>query len=221
MIKQQQDQQPHMPHRLFRRTLWGISLILVRLLYRLEYQGLEHFPQSGPGILVSNHTSMVDMLAIHTAIRPWICWVAKKELFKTRFTAWVFSRLGCIPVDREKSDALAARAIILALRNRQIVGMFPQGTRVPPEQVNKIRPRSGAVHFAIKTGVPLIPVAIDGRFRLFNKVRIVYGQPFSLDLDPRRHYSADELNQLTIQMMRQVYALIGVDYQLAELADKE
>ena len=208
--------QPRQKNTLFRRFANNISLIYIRLFFRLEYEGLENVPATGPAILVANHTGSGDMLAIHTAIRPWICWVAKKELFENKFLGSALLKLGCIPVDRNKTDLMAARGIFTALRNGQVVGMFPQGTRVRPDRIPYVIPRSGAVHFAIKTGVPIIPVGISAPFKIGSKICIVFGNPFELGLSAHGHYSADLLNELTVDVMRRVYTLVGYDYQLAD-----
>lgn len=205
----------------FRWFANGLSRIYIRLFYRLQYEGLENVPVNGPAILVANHTGSGDMLAIHTAIRPWISWVAKKELFENKLLRAALLALGCIPVDRDKTDLTAARGIFTALRNNQIVGMFPQGTRVRPDRIPFVVPRNGAVHFAIKTGSPILPVGISAPFKLGAKVRIVFGRPVDLDLSPHDHYSAERLNELTIDLMKQVYALVGYDYQLAGQTGKD
>jgi 1-acyl-sn-glycerol-3-phosphate acyltransferase len=209
---------PDMHYRRFRLFAVNLVRLSVNLLLRLEYVGLENIPASGPAILISNHTSMADMLVIQPPFKPWICWVAKKELFSNPLTRGVFKWLGCIPVDRDKTDLLAARGIFTALRDKLIIGMFPQGTRVKPACIPLVRPRSGAIHFAIKTGAPILPVAVEGRFRFFAKIRIVYGPMFDLGLDPRSHYAADDLHRLTVDVMRRVYALIGYDYQPSDEA---
>ena len=209
---------PVMRYRRFRHFALTLVRIAVRLFLRLDYTGLENLPASGPAILISNHTSMGDMLVIQSPMKPWVCWVAKKELFSKPLTRQIYTRLGCIPVDRDKTDLMAARGIFTALRGKQIIGMFPQGTRVRKEQIPFVRPRSGALHFAIKTGSTILPVAVDGRFKLFGKIRIVYGKPIVLGLDARASYSTEELHKLTVDIMRQVYALIGYDYQLADEA---
>jgi 1-acyl-sn-glycerol-3-phosphate acyltransferase len=133
---------PVMKYRRFRLAANHIVRFLMRLLFRVEYAGLENIPDTGPAILVANHTSMADMLVIHTVVKPWICWVSKKELFSTPLTRCIYTRLGCIPVDRGRTDLMAARGIISALRDKLIVGMFPQGTRVKPDRVPYVRPRT-------------------------------------------------------------------------------
>jgi 1-acyl-sn-glycerol-3-phosphate acyltransferase len=186
---------------------------MVHLLFRLQYEGIEHVPEAGPAILVSNHTSLMDMFAIHVRVRPWVHWVAKKELYRSKFMAGLLQRLGCIAVDRDKADLSAARGIVRSLKMKDIVGMFPQGTRVKPDQISQIKPRSGAVHFALRTGVPLLPVAIDGPFRLFGRVRIVYGAPYHLAGD-RAAPDTRQIDELSLDMMRRIYNLIGKPYQL-------
>lgn len=199
-----------MPHRRLRRFLSGLSDMLVHLLFRVRYDGLEHVPRHGPAILIANHTSLIDMFAIHPRVGPWIHWVAKKELFRHPLIARLLHRLGCIPVNRGKADISAVRGIMEALKNAQIVGLFPQGTRVPNDRIAAVRPRNGAVHFAIKTGVPLLPVAIDGRFRLFAKVRIVFGQPFTLTGPGNPAEDKEPVDTLTLSIMQRVYDLIGL-----------
>lgn len=200
---------------LFRRLIFWLCRIYIRLFHRLEFVGLDNVPETGPAILVANHTGSGDMLAIHTAIRPWIHWVAKKELFKGKLLGRALLKLGCIPVDRDKTDLMAARGIFAALRKGQVIGMFPQGTRVRPDRIPYVVPRNGAVHFAIKTGAPILPVGISAPFRIGRKIRIVYGKPIDLGLPPHGHYPADELNRLTVDLMRRVYTLVDYDYQLA------
>lgn len=206
----------NMPYRHLRNIGRMIGLVAVRLLFRLRYEGMEHLPSCGPLILAANHTSMMDMLAIHTRIDPWIHWVAKKELFSNRLGARLFTRLGCIPVDRHKTDLVAARGIVSALRQKQIIGMFPQGTRVKDHQISQILPRPGAIHFAARSGVPILPVAITGSFRLFNKVRIVFGAPFRLPDNAGHDWTQPDFERASLQLMRRIYAMINKPYPPAD-----
>jgi 1-acyl-sn-glycerol-3-phosphate acyltransferase len=205
-------------HRRFRRATMFVIRLLMKILYRVRYEGLEHLPQNGPVILVGNHTSLVDIPAVHAIVKPWIHWVAKKELFSLPAIGFFFDFSGSIPVDREKADLHAAKAIFGALAAGRAVGMFPQGTRVLPENILTHLPRTGVAHFAIKTGAPLLPFAIDGQFRLFKPIRLVFGPAFRLDADSRRRYDSGELMQFTEQTMKRVYSLVDIDYQLASSA---
>ncbi|MDD3867357.1 MAG: lysophospholipid acyltransferase family protein [Eubacteriales bacterium] len=196
-------------------------LILVRLLYRVEYLGLDHVPAQGPLILVANHTHLVDVLAIHCRVRPWISWVGKQELFRIPLLGRVLRWLGGIPVNRDKPDLATARGIMQALAQNGIVGMFPQGTRVPDAMIPYVRPRSGAAHFAKRLKVPLLPVAVSGRFRLLGRIRIIYGEPFHLQELPEYAEHAMSINDLAEAVMRRIYALDGKEYTLLEPADDD
>jgi 1-acyl-sn-glycerol-3-phosphate acyltransferase len=81
------------------------------LVFRVQFEGLEHMPTQGPVLLVANHTSLLDIPAIHMRLKPWIYWVSKKELFKAPVIGSFFAAMGCIPVDRHKVDLHAARGI--------------------------------------------------------------------------------------------------------------
>ncbi len=197
-----------------------MSYGLVHLFFRLHYDGLEHVPQEGPLILVANHTSFLDMFAIHVKMGRWVSWVAKKELFQQPLLAWLLTRLGCIPVSRDKVDLSAARGIMTALKEEEVVGLFPQGTRVKPHEIAQVLPRNGAVHFALKTQVPVLPVAIEGSFRLFSRIRVVFGQPFCLEKKGKP--DARQLDRLSLGIMQRVYDLIGMEdvYRLGTLPEE-
>jgi 1-acyl-sn-glycerol-3-phosphate acyltransferase len=205
-------------HRIIRWLSSNIFGFLANIIFRITYEGVEYMPKSGPALLVGNHTSLIDIPAIHCVLKPWVHWVAKKELFEKPFIGWFFKLNGNIAVDRDKVDLQAARGIFGALSAGRIVAMFPQATRVEPERVLLHLPRTGVAHFAIKTGAPIIPVAIDGKFSMFRKNRVVFGPAFKLDADPRKRYNNAELMTFTIEIMQKVYDLIGIDYHLADSA---
>jgi len=123
----------------------------------------------------------------------------------------VLGKRGAIPCDREKADLSAARGIFGRLRQGEPVGIFPQGTRVPDSRLAECPPHAGAAHFAIKTGVPIVPVWVDP-FRLFKPVRVIYGSPFRLAADTRTHYSHDDLQDFSCQIMQHVFSLANRNY---------
>lgn len=188
-------------------------LALIRISIRLRYEGLEHVPKQGAFILVANHTSMADIIAIHTKLKRWLHWVAKKELFQTPIVGFFMPRMGAIAVDRDKVDLTAARGIFSVLQAGRPIAIFPQGTRISSEQINQVLPKTGIAHFAVKTNALLVPVAIEGRFRLFGTVRLVIGEPFRLETNARQKYRSDELLDMSVYVMKRVYRLIGIDYQ--------
>lgn len=200
-------------NRIFRKILSAVFCVLGHICFRLHYEGLENVPAEGAFMLVANHTSMVDIVVIHTRLRRWLYWVAKQELFHQPFFRWIMPGTGAIPVDRDKVDLQAAKGIFAVLQAGCPIAMFPQGTRVPEDEIDLLPPRNGSAHFAIKTGVPILPVAVDGVFKPFHRVRIIYGKPFTLDTDPKKRYTSEEYQNYSIEIMRRVYALINRPYR--------
>jgi glycerol-3-phosphate dehydrogenase (NAD(P)+) len=148
------------------KTLYTIvRCVLVPLLlvwFRLDRQGREHARVKGGLVVASNHRSFLDPFAIG-ALLPWrrqIQFVAKVELFESRWQGWVLNRLGAFPIRRGQSDETAMRTAALAVERGGTVVIFPEGTRI--RQGSLSRPKRGVGRLALETGAPVLPVAVIG-----------------------------------------------------------
>jgi glycerol-3-phosphate dehydrogenase (NAD(P)+) len=130
------------------------------LYFRLSRIGREHIPQSGPVIFASNHRSFLDPFVIATIARRPMYYVAKRELFRHRITAWWLNSLGAFPVDRGSGDAEMITTAKAILARGDAVLMFPEGTRIRPGALG--RPKRGVGRLALETGAPVVPVAVFG-----------------------------------------------------------
>ncbi len=133
---------------------------------RVEIEGLEHVDPSGPQLLVANHSGLHDILALAANLPIQFRWVAKKSLFRIPFMGWHMRRSGYIPIDRENPRE-AARSIIAAahiIRGGVNAIAFPEGTRSRDGELGKFH--SGAFALALRTGVPLVPVSLEGSYRV-------------------------------------------------------
>ena len=99
---------------------WMLKLILTPLLrffYRIEVEGLDQVPSSGPLIIASNHVSFCDSIFLALVLRRRITFVAKAEYFEDRKTAWFLRAVGQIPIKRgggsASKRALAAASEVL------------------------------------------------------------------------------------------------------------
>lgn len=144
--------------------LWArISLALVAV--RVTVRGAERLPE-GPVIFMSNHQSNFDILALLAAMPRRIYLIAKKELFDIPVFGASMRRGGYIPLDRGhgrealKSMAMAAGMI----RDGKSVVMFPEGTR--SKDLELLPFKRGGFMLALKAGVPVVPVTINGSGRV-------------------------------------------------------
>jgi 1-acyl-sn-glycerol-3-phosphate acyltransferase len=133
---------------------------------RVEIEGLENIDRSRPQILVANHSGLHDILSLSACLPIQFRWIAKKSLFRVPFMGWHMRRSGYIPIDRENPRE-AAKSIMDAagiIRGGVNAIAFPEGTRSRTGELGKFH--SGAFSLALRTGVPLIPVTLDGSNRV-------------------------------------------------------
>ncbi|MEU6564137.1 lysophospholipid acyltransferase family protein [Nocardia nova] len=174
---------------------WILKFVLVgpvlRILGRPEVEGLQHIPKDGPVIIAANHLAAIDSLYLALVLPRRITFLAKSQYFdepgrRGRLNRWVMTATGQVRVDRTggsaSADALAAAVGILA--SGGVWGIHPEGTRSPDGRV--YRGRTGVIRVAMRTGAPVVPVALTGTDRVnrrdrrllrFGKVRIVFGAP--------------------------------------------
>jgi glycerol-3-phosphate dehydrogenase (NAD(P)+) len=128
--------------------------------FRMSRIGRDHIPADGPVILAANHRSFLDPFLIATMSRRPLYYVAKKELFANRLTAWFLNSLGAFPIDRGHADEDAMSTAREILDRGDAVLIFPEGTRIRPGTLGT--PKRGVGRLALETGAPVIPVAVVG-----------------------------------------------------------
>ncbi len=181
------------------RTLKFIIKPFFMLIHGVKYEGLENIPKSGGVILAGNHTGNTDALLMLGGPKRIVHMMAKKELFKTRFTNAFFRSMACISVDRSIHDENAKDEATKVLKNGDVIGIFPEGT------VNKTKDiilpfKYGAVSFAKKTNCYIVPFSITGSYNIFKRnIKLTYGKPYKVTGD---------LEKENEKLMRKVIDLI-------------
>lgn len=186
----------------------GFVRIVFTVLYRVEVIGKENIPDSGPLILCANHNGELDMFFIGYKIKRLVRYMAKEELFRNPLLGRIIRWLGAFPVKRGKADVEAIKTSLRLLENNEVLGIFPEGTRMKKKDAKTVRIKPGVALIAQKSGAPIIPVAVSGQYKPFSKIKVVFGKPFSIDLDKDKKYTNSELVEIAKDVMSKVYALM-------------
>ncbi len=172
-------------------------------IYRFDIRGLEHFPKTGGVLICSNHIDALDPPVVGiTAPRP-VHFMAKEELFNMPILKPLLPKLNAFPVKRGLSDREALRKALALLKNGDVMGLFPEGTRSKDGKLGK--GFSGAGFFALKGEADVVPCAIIGPYKPFKPLKVVYGEPILMQPYRDRKASADEV---TLIIMNQIQKLL-------------
>ena len=179
------------------RFFKGLLGIFFLIFFRPKIVGREKIPKDGGVILAGNHRHIFDpCMPILSTKRP-VHYMAKKELFNSPI-GWFFKVAGCIPVDRGHDNTDSKEAALEVLREGEVLGIFPEGTR--NKSLKGLLPfKYGAVSMSNKSGALIVPFAITGKYRLFNnKLTVRFGEGFvaSDDLERANKRLVSEIEEL-------------------------
>lgn len=153
-----------------------IAKVIFKLIYRIEVINKDNIPKEGRFLLCSNHISVFDPVVLSIILPREIAWMGKKELFEKKWMAKMFTNLGVFPVDRNETELSTIKHAIKLLKNEEILGIFPEGTRVKEMNLENAKP--GVVLIGIKTKSPILPVYIEGTYKPFSKIKVIFGDTF-------------------------------------------
>jgi 1-acyl-sn-glycerol-3-phosphate acyltransferase len=147
---------------------WGGHYLAWAPFAGVRVQGREHLRDVGPCIFVSNHQSMVDILAVFATNLRFL-WVSKIENFYVPFLGWNMALNRYVPLKRGYLPSILrmVRTCLLRLGEGESLFVFPEGTRSPDGKLLAFYP--GAFRLATRRGIPIVPVVIDGTQRILPK----------------------------------------------------
>lgn len=198
----------------------------VRLCFYVKAEGTEKLPKKGGYILVANHVTNIDALAVayfvFFKLKRGPHFLAKEGLFRTPVIGWLLRNAGQIPVYRStyRNDE-PLRAAAEYLRAGHLVSIFPEGTLTRDPELWPMRGRSGAIRLAIETGVPVYYMAQWGtekilpqyntKFRpgFWKPVRMIVGGEVNLDEFRGRELGNQEVAKATEKVMQHISGLVG------------
>ncbi len=162
------DGKGHLSHRLGRRWAWGV-LRIPRM--KIEVEGLENIDQKTQYIFIANHTSAFDIPSMYWGIQNKQGMLAKKQLKYIPFFGWAMWAAGHYFVDRKNHRAALAMMEqvgnqMLADKSQSLV-IFVEGTRSLDGQLQRFK--KGAFILSLDTGIPIVPVIINGAQKAMGK----------------------------------------------------
>lgn len=190
---------------MFYRFGRAIIKLLNLILYNIHVEGEENIPETGGVVLCPNHISNYDPLAVATHMKRQVHFMAKAELYKNFIVRKVLLAVGTIPVDRGKVSLETLKESLRVLKNGEILGIFPEGTRVKNGERRK--PMEGFVVFALKTKSPILPVHIEGEYKFRSKINIKFGKPIELNEYYGKKVKPEEMSKISEKIMDIVYDL--------------
>jgi 1-acyl-sn-glycerol-3-phosphate acyltransferase len=176
------------------RLLYRAMQVYCIVWHRLRVGRGSPLPESGPAILISNHTCGIDHMLLQVSSRRLLGFIIAREYYESPWLNWICSYIGCIPVNRNGREVAAIRTALKVLENGRVLPIFPEGHIVPASgrRLDEIRP--GSAYLAIRTGVPVVPAYIIGTPRTDeivnslltpSRARVIFGEPIDLsDIPP-------------------------------------
>ncbi len=158
----------------------------IKWLFRIHVHGSENEPAEGGYLAVSNHISYIDVIVAAVAVKRQIKFMAKKELFSVPLLGGLITALGAFPVDRKGNAVAPIKKSIALLEGGEVVGMFPQGHRLPRRKFDTTRGevKGGAAMAVYHAKCPVVPMFIstkNDKISLFRRIDIYVGKPIAYD----------------------------------------
>jgi|SRR5690625_277545 len=170
----------------------------------------EKVPKDQGYVLACTHSGWIDILWLGISLLPTqVHYMAKKELFASKFLNWLMVHLNAFPVDRENPGPSSIKKPIRLIKDNKIIGIFPSGTRTTED----VPLKRGAVTIASRGKAPIVPAAYVGpnnfkELLQWKRPKIIFGDPIYLRTDvPKKEaldIMSDELNETLRELKNKI-----------------
>lgn len=140
---------------------------IFKLLYRVENIDMDKIPGKGKLIICSNHISYIDPVIIAAFMPRYIYFMAKEELYNNKFLSALLTFLNAFPVKRGNFNRMSFRISQEVLKNENILGLFPEGTRSTDGILRE--GKRGIGFISVYTETSILPVALSGANKIVQK----------------------------------------------------
>jgi 1-acyl-sn-glycerol-3-phosphate acyltransferase len=187
-----------------------------RIVFKIEFRGIENIPREGACIITPNHVTYADPIWITIPMPRRVYYMAWNKPFRIPVLGLLMRMFGAFPVNLDvAADASAQREAIEMLRRERALVMFPEGGRT---RTLKLMPfKMGAFRLALTHGVPIVPVSIKGAEsiwpvgRIFprpGRLTITYHPPIKVE-QLRENTNRHELKERARALARQTHDVVA------------
>jgi 1-acyl-sn-glycerol-3-phosphate acyltransferase len=160
-----------------------ICRIVSTRVFDLKVYGAHHVPRSGGVLIVSNHQSYLDPVALAAKLRRPLSFLAKSELFEVSGFGWLIRNLNAFPVRQGEGDVGAVKETIRRLQEGHALNIFPEGSRSSDGEIAPILPGIGLI--VRRAGVPVVPAVIHGSFDAWPRgAKMFRAHPIRVEFGP-------------------------------------
>lgn len=190
---------------MLRKIIVFLVYIFNVIVFRVKCVGQENIQNKGAYIICANHTSNWDAPILVSNLKRKVYVMAKAELFKNKFIKWLGDKCCVFSVKRGMRDIESIKYSLKLLKDGEILVIFPEGTRKGLEKNGKAQ--NGVAYMAIRTGVPVIPVGIQGEMKPFRKVKLNIGEPLDFSQYKSNKPEKEILDKVSKEIMDNIIML--------------
>lgn len=205
--------EPYVTPPLLYHALRVVIMLIIMITTRLSVRGLYNVPRKGPFVLAANHLAWTDIPLIPLYLPFKVVYMAKEEYFSSKL-AWLVRFMGAFPVKRGEGDRQALRTSEGQLKKGNVIVVFPEGTRSKTRTM--ARAHAGLGMIALRSGVPVVPVAVWGSENVLKKfgarVTICYGEPIVLKPKGPK-ITREDIDEATETVMRTIASMLPPQYR--------
>ncbi|MEQ1872181.1 MAG: lysophospholipid acyltransferase family protein [Ilumatobacteraceae bacterium] len=209
-----------LPDKIAYHTVRGILTVFLRLWCRMQITGRENFPTGEPFIMAPTHRSIIDTPVSSGVYTRRMRFMGADKWWSNKAFGKLLTALGGFPVTRGSADREALKRCIAVLEGGEPLVMFPEGERKSGLVVQPLF--EGAAYVAMKTGAPIVPVAIGGSERVMpkgakfifpRKMYVIVGKPMRVPVVDDADGSKGQrlaAKQLTVELHAEMQRLFDL-----------
>lgn len=191
---------------MFYKIIIAILKVLVFIVFDLEIHDKDRINKTENGLIAcGNHSSMLDPVILAVSSDRQIHFMGKKELFDKKVLGYFFRKLGAFPVDREGVSMSAIKSSLSVLKDKEVLGIFPEGTRVKEYNENNAKP--GIALIANKAKTKILPFYIKGPYKFRGKIEIFFGEEKDYFEDIQGKATTETYTEIGKQILKDIYNL--------------